>query len=136
MQHDARLIGRELSDHFAGTMGVCQPIGDRWAWDKDGAVSPICYAPIIGAELARRWNHGKGAFWPGYYQWFADNELRETTAGLLLTRGDWTFEHRHVAKVGKPSPPYKVEKQSRWAADRDLFNKRKAAGFPGHAPIP
>ncbi len=132
VKNDATTIGNELTEHFGGTFGVAQATGDAWAWDKNGTTSPIAFAPFIGAEFARRWNGGKGAFWPGYFQWFADNELHDTAkrAGLLLTRDDWTVDHRHVAKAGKPSPSYKVDKHPRWAADADLFRVRKAAGFP------
>jgi hypothetical protein len=137
-KNDATFIGGELSAHFGGTMGVCQATGDGWAWDKRGGADPICFAPFIGAEFARRWNGGRGAFWPGYFQWFADNELRSTAEewGLLWVRPDWTVDHRHVAKRGKPTPAYNVIKQPRWQADHDLFYARKAAGFPDHAPVP
>lgn len=134
----AERIGRELTSRFGGTFGVCQATGDRWAWNKFGAVSPIAFAPFIGAEFARRWNGGAGAFWPGYYQWFADNALYDTAklAGLFLERPDWTVDHRHVSKVGKPSPAYKIEKHPRWQGDHDLYHAMRSKGFPGHEPIP
>ncbi len=132
----AESIGNELTEHFGGTFGVAQATSDKWAFDKFGTVSPICFAPFIGAEFARRWNGGHGAFWPGYYQWFADNELYHTTsaANLLLVRPDWHVDHRHVSKFGKPSPEYKVSKHGRWAADSLLFTNRQAQRFPGHEP--
>lgn len=137
LRHDAKTIGFKLSTHFGGTMGVCQATFDRWAWDKHGNVSPICFAPFIGAEFARRWNGGNGAFWPGYFQWWGDRELYEVAKGarLLIERPDWHIEHRHVAKVGAPSPHYKVSKHHRWQADADLFASRSSAGFPDHQPI-
>ncbi len=135
---DAATIGRELSEHFGGTFGVCQPSADRWAWDKDGTRSPIAYAPIIGADFARRWNCRMGAFWPSYFQWFSDDELcRVTTAAdLLWERPDLMFYHDHVSRDGRQTPWYKAEKHPRWQGDADLFKARQAAGFPGHEPIP
>jgi hypothetical protein len=130
----AETIGNELSAHFNGTFGVCQPSADRWAWNKNGTTAPICYAPIIGAEFARRWNGGKGAFWPGYFQWCADAELHGATEGLLLERPDLMFDHRHVSKDGRPSPAYKTGKQHRWQADWDLYEQRRRDRFPGHEP--
>lgn len=134
----AETVGRELTAHFSGTFGVAQATGDRWAWDKDGAASPICFAPFVGAEFARRWNGGYGAFWPEYYQWFGDRELYAVTkvAGLLLERPDWHLEHRHVAKTGGRSPDYKLEKHPHWPGDHDCYFVRKAAGFPGAVALP
>ncbi len=132
----AEKIGWELWNHFGGTMGVCQATGDRWAWDKNGTTSPICYAPFIGSEFAKRWNSGRGPIWPDYWHFFGDNELYETSrkAGLLLERPDWTVEHRHPAKTGVPKQPYNFPHEPRWAADCDLYERRKVAGFPGACP--
>ena len=135
---DAETIGNELSSHFGGTFGVCQATADQWAWNKNGSADPICFAPFIGSDFAKRWSGGRGAFWPDYFQWFADNELFETAnrAELFLQRTDWLVDHRHVAKDGRQAPEYKLSKQPRWQADHDLYHARKRDGFPGHSPIP
>lgn len=135
--HTASDIAASLAEHFSDTtMGVCQGTADGWAWDKNGTANPICYAPIVGSEFCRRWNGGQGAMWGGYHSYFADNELHDTASmyGLLWARSDLMLEHRHPAKVGKPTPAYKVSKQPLWQADADLYNARKKEGFPNHEP--
>lgn len=134
----APAIGAWLSYHFRGTMGVCQPSKDRWAFDKNGTGDPICYAPIIGADFARRWNGGRGAFWPGYGHFFADNELYETAkaSGLLLERPDWHHHHRHWSKLGEDQPSYmRRVSDTKWATDEAVYRLRRESRFPGHQPL-
>lgn len=133
---DAITICEQCSEVFKCTMGICQPTADKWAFDKNGTAQPICYAPIIGAEFARTWNGGRGAFWPEYFHWFADAELYETANTLLYLwqRDDLYFEHRHPARTGGAMPQYKLNIQHRWQADADLYGRRKHDGYPDHEP--
>jgi len=140
--HSAGDLGEQFRDRFgADGLGVMQPTGDRWMPDKTGvvAIERICGSPWIGRGLAARLNGGLGAFRPEYRHFFADEELKCVTErlGLLWQRPDVTQIHEHWSRrlpgrARRRRPDYLRPAQAHWAADRDLFHERQAAGFPGH----
>ena len=147
----ADVIAAECTAHFAGTFGVMQPTGDRWGADEPWArarfpqasayIDRICGSPWIGREFARRMNQGIGPFWPEYAHMFADEELQQVAQrmGVLWQRPDLTHQHHHPARVN--NNPNREELQQaiysseHWGQSQELFNTRKAAGFPGSEPI-
>jgi hypothetical protein len=135
----AKEIEEQFLEHFHGTMGVMQPTGDRWDEYPNGlaASDRICGSPWMGREFVQRWNGGKGPFWHEYWHMYADESLREETIGKCLwQRRDLTHHHDHWLRMGRPRPYYLDLAQQRWDHDEALFRKRKAAGFPGHEPLP
>jgi len=125
------------------TFGVCQPTGDRFA---EGSIDRICGSPWLGREFCRRINQGRGPFWPEYTHCFGDEELQNVAEklGILWQRRDLIHYHQHYTRVPgrdigqvKAPPPHLVEATSaaHWVKYKALFEKRKAEGFPGSAPL-
>lgn len=130
-------IGRQFLDRFPDTMGVMQPTGDRWGESSKGALADrICGSPWLGRAFIERWNGGRGPFWPEYFHFFGDEELHDVAlaAGLLWQRRDLSHHHDHWMRPGGSGrrPTYMTTAAERWSADQAVFNRRKAAGFPGH----
>jgi hypothetical protein len=124
----------------AATFGVMQPTGDLKHW-PGSRVDRICGSPWLGREFCRRMYGGRGAFFEEYRHMFDDEELFEVAKmlGVLWQRPDLTHHHEHFLRHGAaPTPPHLVNAVSRenWQRTKALFNARKAAGFPGHEPIP
>lgn len=128
------------------TFGVMQPTGDRFA---GGSIDRICGSPWMGSEFCRRVNGGNGPLWPDYIHNFVDEELQEVAIklGVLWQRPDLVHLHRHFQRasddlrseaVARPTPPHLTDatSQAHWVKYQTLFRQRKAAGFPGHEPIP
>lgn len=128
----------EFTEHFHGTLGVMQPTGDRWAEDASGraASERICGSPWLGQEWCRRSYGGKGPLWPEYHHFYVDEELKEVaeTLGLLWQRPDLTQHHAHWSRPDSmhSRQPYHKRLQTNWDKDKELFQQRKAAGFPNH----
>lgn len=128
------------------TFGVMQPTGDRFA---GGSIDRIAGSPWIGREFCERMYGGNGPYWPEYKHMFVDEEIMQVALkmGCFWQRPDLTHLHRHFMRqsdaihspaVPAPIPPHLVEANSpaHWDKYQALFNQRKAAGFPGHAPLP
>jgi hypothetical protein len=135
-------IGNECWEHFNGTFGVMQPTGDPW---EGSNISAICGSPWMGREFCRRMNGGAGPMWPEYFHMFNDEELQLVALklGVLWQRPDLTHRHEHWARRGNETvaegmPAFLERANSRenWDKMKALFEQRKAAGFPGHEPIP
>lgn len=125
---DAREIGDEFLERFPDLFGVMQPTGDKYAWTHKCAVSPW-----IGRGFIERAYDGKGPFWEGYYHYFSDQELQEyaTEQGAFQQREDITQFHDHwQRKDGVRRPSYLMEAKRRWRGDKQIFEARKAKGFP------
>lgn len=134
---DAQTIGRQFIGRFPDTFGVMQPTGDRWGEGKNGALSDrICGSPWMGRAFIERWNGGKGPFWSEYYHFYADEEMHDVTlaAGILWQRRDLAHHHEHWMRPGGSGkrPEYMTTAHQRWNEDKAVFQRRKAAGFPGH----
>ena len=143
-------IGFQCSEHFRGTFGIMQSVGDRWGanepWakamfpDARAYIDRICGSPWIGREFARRMNQGKGPFWPEYKHMFADEELQcvARPMGVLWQRPDLTHLHHHPRRDGSQATPdfaREIYGRPHWETSKALFESRKAAGFPGSEPI-
>ncbi len=154
-------IARECSEYFAGrgpadrvdentvsmsisefeksrTFGVMQPTGDPWADHQGRIIERIAGSPWLGREWCRRAYAGKGPLWPEYTHCFADEELQLVAQryGVFWPRPDLTQHHDNWARArGNPAdrPAFLDEANSpeHWRKYQALFNKRKAAGFPG-----
>ena len=136
-------IAAILTLHFAGTFGVMQPTGDRFA---GGSIDRICGSPWLGREFCWRMYQGTGPYWPEYSHMFVDQELFEVAKqlGVLWQRRDLTHQHNHFMRVAgtdqaeaRTPPPHLVQPNSagHWQFYKDLFTRRQRAGFPGSEPI-
>jgi hypothetical protein len=153
--HTAKEIAADCTLHFStdgkmqprcpSTFGVMQPTGDRWG-EKNGEaiIDRIAGSPWMGREFCRRMYHGGGPLYNGYFHNFADEELQcvAQKLGVFWQRRDLIQEHRHWARPhgdwrDAPAWAHAINnpQQSDWNQSRDLFARRKAAGFPGSEPL-
>ena len=122
----ANHIACQLSAHFKGTYGVCQPTGCRWA---DGHIDRIAGSPIIGREWARRAHAGDGPMFAPLLHMFADEALTWAAEreGVYLRRPDLTHDHQHFKRVGEEvdwsvEPPPHLK----WCNTREHWDSMKA----------
>lgn len=145
LNHTADEIAPQLTAHFAGTFGVMQPTGDRFA---NGSIDRIAGSPWIGREFARRMYGGNGPYWHEYRHMFLDEELQCVAEkhGVFWQRRDLIHLHQHFMRenahlesmaVKRDIPPHLNEANSpeHWKKYQAIFKARKAAGFPGSEPL-
>lgn len=146
--HSTDIINGKLS-----TSNVLCP--DCHGTGRSAVIDRICGSPWLGREFCRRMYNGSGPMFNGYYHNFADEELQHVARrlGVLWQRRDLNQEHRHWARQqpfqsgvhtglggdvrNRPHWAEKINcpKKSDWVYSQALFNKRRAAGFPGHEPL-
>lgn len=133
MRPDPNLMSYEIAEEYLGRFpdgfGVMQPIGD----DLDGT-DRICGSPFFGRGWIEE-GYADGPYHAGYMQFFQDEELRIVAGrlGVLWDRPDLTHYHAHWTRSdrGKASKTdYQAANDKFWAADRRVFEARKAQGFP------
>jgi len=125
----------EFLDHFPLTFGIMQPVGDGFCGNGQAAVSPW-----MGREWIRRGYGGNGPLFEGYGHFCPDTELCAVARKLNIywDRPDVSQYHAHWTRLPQ-------DERKPWAHlghaqdfrihDRDLFQSRKAAGFPGSEPL-
>lgn len=128
--HDPQAIGRECIAKFGGTFFVMQPTGDPWI---DHCIRHFCGSPWIGREFAKRAYGGRGPYWPEYFHYYDDTELQNIAIRerCFWQREDLSQVHSHWSKSQLERPEYLIKTQPRVASSRELFGRRRAAGFPG-----
>lgn len=159
----AEEIARECSQYFRAqipgiepplytcTFGVMQPTGDRWLVNGPGTKPGsecVAGSPWMGREFCRRMYGGRGPLCEEYFHCGEDEELQEvaTMLGVFWQRPDLTHYHDHW---GRPREGEKLGHASRmpaflaransaeeWKRMKATLARRKAAGWPGHEPIP
>ena len=135
-------IARQCTEHFKGTFGVMQPTGDRWSDGAGVIIERIAGSPWIGREFAQRANGGVGPLWPEYTHCFVDNEIMDVAQrlGVFWQRRDLAHMHQHWARpeIKGQMPHFLAEANSvgHWNRFKALYDQRRAAGFPGHEPLP
>ena len=134
----AGVIADELTAHFGGTFGCCQPTGDDWRDAMGKIIDRIAGSPWIGRDLSLRLNEGNGPFWPQYFHSWADEEIMNVTQrlGVFLQRPDLCHYHDHCMRnPGGKWAPHLHHVAADYQRMRPLFMERKAAGFPGSQPL-
>jgi len=133
--HSGPSIAAECTAHFGGTFGVMQPTGDPWAHPDR-----ICGSPFMGREFCRRMYGGRGPWCEAYPHMWGDEEMHDIclARGILWNRPDLAHYHRHFQRGPNRAakPAWMVRNDSCYEIFKPLFQQRKAAGFPGHVPIP
>jgi hypothetical protein len=129
------------------TFGVMQPTGDRWGDNqpplKGAYIDRICGSSWFGREFAKRIYGGKGLWWPEYFHMYADEEMFNiaTKLGVLWQRPDLIHYHKHwgrkagATKQDCPAFLQRANSPEHWREAKALFERRRAAGFPGHEPL-
>lgn len=134
------------------TFGVMQPTGDRWGENpkhhrpemRSAYIDRVCGSPWMGREFCRRINGGNGPLWSEYRHMYEDEELYDVAMklGILWQRPDLIHYHEHWGR--KPDattddmPEFLKAANSteEWNKAKALYERRRAAGFPGHEPLP
>ena len=131
----AKDLAGQFLEHFPDTLGVMQPTGDDWMPDRSGvpAAARICGSPWLGRRFCQSAYGGRGPLWGEYHHFFYDEELKVVTesAGVLWQRSDLSQRHDHWTRRRVPRPEYLQHAQSHWSEDKALFERRRAAGWPG-----
>ena len=134
----AKAIAAECQNHFDGTFGVMQPIGDLELW-PGSAIDKFAGSPWMGREFCQRMYQGHGPMFEGYHHNWADEELQEVAIklGVFWQRPDVTHRHNHWMRTGseRPQPPSWSAIAQDYQDYHALFRSRKARGFPGHDPL-
>lgn len=132
----AQVIATEYLERFPAGFGVMQPTGDTQGELIDGQhnAGRICGSPWFGKQWCLSGYGGEGPVNGNYGAFYADEELQIITKGLgiLWQRPDLTQLHLHWSFAGGlPRQEYHERNQKEsWEADKALFEKRKAEGFP------
>lgn len=136
MSRTAGEIAQEFLKRFPDTFGVMQPTGDAYASTRE-----ICGSPWIGRAFAERAYGGRGPYCEEYFQLFEDQELHDVASrlGVLWMRRDLMHFHHHWrrARGDDAAPPAYLEASLRRESEsRAIYERRRAAGFPGSAALP
>jgi hypothetical protein len=136
--HPPEQIAEECTEHFGGTFGVMQPTGDRWGDPGHVYAEHICGSPWLGREFCRRMYGGRGPYSEEFFHMWGDEALMNVAVrlGVLWQRIDLIHYHAHWARENKPMPVYLQRANAEFYAGKEIFERQKAAGFPGHEPIP
>lgn len=136
------------------TWGVMQPTGDRWhegiGGFQNAPIDRVAGSAWYGREYCRRMYGGAGPLFHGYKHMFVDEEAQAVAEkmGVFWQRRDLCQKHLHwgrgptdkaVIELKPGTIPPHLEKWNtaeHWNEAKALFTMRKAAGFPGHEPIP
>lgn len=135
MARTAAEIAEEFLQRFPDTFGIMQPVGDRF-----GSTDSICGSPWIGRAFAQRAYAGSGPYCAEYFQLYEDQELHDVALrlGVLWKRPDLCQLHEHWEREKgskAPAPEYLKASLARGAESRAIFERRRAADFPGHEPL-
>jgi len=141
----AERVEAEFIEHFGGTLGVMQPVGDvpgTVPWSKaviDGLRVQwrIAWAPWMGREWCQRAYGGRGPMWGEYFHMFADADLQVVAKklGLFHQRPDIHQDHRTWKQNGtrkEQRPEHLIKANELWDRDKGIYFAREAADFPGH----
>ncbi len=145
MQWAPERIARECTQHFAGTFGVMQPTGDRFA---QGSIDRIAGSPWMGRSWCLRANGGQGPFWPYFRHMFGDEALLRTAEklGVYWRRPDLIHLHHHFMRksadlnspaIPAPIPAHLIEANSRahWDEMEGEFRRLEVRGFAECMPL-
>jgi len=138
--HSPEEIAASCTEFFKGTLGVCQPTGDRFMTDEHGrcGAERVCISPWIGREWVERAYEGKGPMWPGYIHAYVDEDLHNVALkhGKLWHRPDITQHHDWYGRKGEAKPEHLVRADAHFESGKKLFQQRRAAGFPNSGFLP
>jgi len=115
--------------------GVLQATGDMQGVDESGvqAAARICGSPTFGRRWIYESYEGRGPFWSGYQNFYADEDLHDVAFSLGLLRNDpqITFLHQHWSWGWSDRAEYhKRNSDNTWEADAALYASRRAEKFP------
>ena len=131
----ANEIAAMYLDRFPEADGVLQATGDPQGKDEKGrpAAARICGSPAFGRGWVMRAYQGEGPFHSGYRSYFADEELYEVAKRemRLWQEPNLKIDHLHWSWGRMKKQQYHNIAQLNWECDRELFQERKAQGFPG-----
>lgn len=132
---DAQTIAQEYLHRFPDGFGVMQPCGDPQGELIDGKrnAARICGSPWVGRGWITRAYMGYGPVCDEYKRFYADEELPliAQRLGVMWWRLDLMQYHRHWSWGHMKKQDYHERDSGLFKPDRDVFNRRRAEGFPG-----
>lgn len=140
-------ICAEFLEYFGGTtMGVMQTAGNKWHHrKKDRRFVPdtVCWSPWLGREWCERAYMGAGPIHPGFYHYWSTTNLWDVAErlGVIWYRTDIiqhddNFQHRDSKRRHLGRPAYISKAKVKGKADRDLYLRLEAEGYPGCGLLP
>lgn len=130
----AQVVGQMYFKVFPNGEGVFQATGDMQGQDSTGkqAAARICGSPTLGRDWIVKSYEGKGPLNDQYMSYFADEELYEVASalGMLWQEPNVTVDHQHWSFGRMKKQRYHDIAQLNWIHDSELFQERKAQGFP------
>lgn len=136
----ASSIGEAYLRRFPDGFGIMQATGDPQGKDKHGvpAAARICGSPTFGMGWNERAYHGTGPCPEMYKSYWGDEELWNVAKrlGVLWLEPKFSFLHRHWSFGHEPRQPSHEKNEGNSRRDREMFQARKQAGFPGSDPLP
>lgn len=137
--HSAQQIARDLYNRFPDGFGLIQATGDRWMIDAEGraASERVCGSPFMGKAFCQRVESGRGPFCENYWHFYCDERLQNVAQllGVLWQRPDLAHFHHHWSRERRPRPPHLSEAKLNWPAAKEMFERDREQGFPGHQPL-
>ncbi len=157
LDHFADILWRRPNaTPYDTTFGVMQATGDRWGdtpqsriqygQERGAYIDRIAGSPWLGREWVKRAYGGNGPMFNGYRHMYADEELLEVATKLSVywPRRDLIQLHAHWGRQPGNAPgkmadcpdfmlPWNTPQH--WHESKNIFDTRKAAGFPGHEPL-
>jgi hypothetical protein len=126
-------IADEFVAHFRGTLGVMQPTKDL-----PPGHSGLAWSPWFGREWCRRAFGGRGPAEPAFWHYYGDLAIAQAAwrHDVWWERPDLKHTHRNWKELRVPRPPHLAEARDRWQADKDLYTRLAAAGFPNTGLMP
>ena len=126
-------IADEFVEHFGGMLGVMQPTKDL-----PPGHAGLAWSPWLGRAWCERAFEGRGATEPAFWHYYGDLYLADAARrhGVFWERPDLKHEHRNWKELGVKRPPHLTGAKEMWQADKDLYDKLKAAGMPGSWVLP
>jgi hypothetical protein len=132
--HTAQEIGQAYLQRFPHGEGIMQPCGDPQGIDDSGrpAAARICGSPWMGKEWIKRAYQGNGPVDGRYWAFYADESLYHVAGNLdkLWMEPSLSHFHRHWSWHHLPRQPYHERNQTKWSADKRMFEESLTAGFP------
>lgn len=143
--HLAVDVEREFIEHFGGTLGVMQPVGEvpgsvPWSMGIINGLpvqKRIAWAPWLGREWCERAYMGTGPFHGECWHYFGDEFLQLTAQrlGLFWQRDDIHQDHR-TWKIEGERPRHLFKAYDLWDRDKAAYDRVAAPDWPGAKLLP
>jgi hypothetical protein len=118
---------------FGGTLGVMQPTGAN-----PPGHAGLAWSPWLGREWCERAFEGRGPTDDRFWHYYNDLYLADVARrhGVFWERPDLNHTHRNWKELRQQRPQHLAKSRDRWAADKALYQRLLAEGYPGSGLLP